>query len=199
MMDYPPTVRRLIESLRQLPSVGPRSAERLALHILRAEPALAQTLAASISGARDAVRPCERCGFYAETPVCEICAAADRDPHTVCIVEQPTDVITFEKSGAFKGLYHVLGGSLSPLDDIGPEELHIPKLINRLRGQGAREAILALNTDVKGETTTLYLARELRQLGIKVTRLATGISIGSPLEYADSLTLTHALGDRKEV
>jgi recombination protein RecR len=198
-MDYPPSVQRLIAALRRLPSVGPRSAERLALHILKSDQALADNLAVSVSEARHSVRPCERCGFYAETPVCEICGDANREQKTVCIVEQPADVISFEKSGAFKGLYHVLGGSLSPLDDIGPEELNIPKLLNRLREQGVQEVIIALNTDVKGETTMLYLARELHQLGVKVTRLATGISIGSSLEYADSATLTHAISDRKEV
>ncbi|MDR1304983.1 MAG: recombination mediator RecR [Verrucomicrobiales bacterium] len=198
-MNYPPSVRRLIESLRQLPSIGPRSAERLALHILRADPALAENLAASVSGARRTVRPCECCGFYAEAPRCEICAAADREAGVVCVVEQPADVVNFEKSGAFKGRYHVLGGSLSPLDDIGPEELNIAKLLARVRDEQLREVVIALNTDVKGETTTLYLARELRQLGVKVTRLATGISIGTSLEYADSVTLSHALGGRKEV
>ncbi|MDR1144774.1 MAG: recombination mediator RecR [Verrucomicrobiales bacterium] len=198
-MNYPPSVCRLIESLRQLPSIGPRGAERLALHLLRADPALAETLAASVSGARRAVRPCECCGFYAETPRCEICAAADREAGVVCVVEQPADVVNLEKSGAFKGRYHVLGGSLSPLDDIGPEELNIAKLLARVRDEQLREVVIALNTDVKGETTTLYLAHELRQLGVKVTRLATGISIGASLEYADSVTLSHALGDRKEV
>jgi recombination protein RecR len=198
-MDYPPSVQRLIAALRQLPSVGPRSAERLALHILKSDKTLADNLALSLSEARNRVRPCSRCGFYAESDVCEICSDANREQGVICIVEQPTDVITFEKSGAFKGFYHVLGGSLSPLDDIGPEELNIPKLLNRIREQGVREVIIALNTDVKGETTMLYLARELHQLGIKVTRLATGISIGSSLEYADSVTLSHAIGDRKEV
>ncbi|MDR0533323.1 MAG: recombination mediator RecR [Verrucomicrobiales bacterium] len=198
-MDYPPSVQRLIAALRQLPSVGPRSAERLALHILKSDKTLADNLAISVNEAREKVRPCSRCGFYAESDVCEICSDANREPGVICIVEQPTDVITFEKSGAFKGSYHVLGGSLSPLDDIGPEELNIPKLLARIREQGIREVIIALNTDVKGETTMLYLARELHQLGIKVTRLATGISIGSSLEYADSVTLSHAIGDRKEV
>jgi recombination protein RecR len=198
-MDYPPSVQRLIFALRQLPSVGPRSAERLALHILKSDSSLAESLAISVSEARRNVRPCSRCGFYAEGPICEICSDPNRDTKTICIVEQPTDVLSFEKSGAFKGLYYVLGGSLSPLDDIGPEELNIPKLLARISDEGVQEVIIALNTDVKGETTMLYLARELHQLNIKVSRLATGISIGSSLEYADSLTLSHAIGDRKEV
>ena len=198
-MDYPPGIRRLIAALRRLPSVGPRGAERLALHILKSDKELAEAVAGAMLDARAGIRPCSRCGFYAESPECEICADAGRDAQTICLVEQSGDVLTFEKSGAYRGRYHVLGGSLSPLDDIGPEELNIPRFLVRVREEAVREVIIALNTDVKGETTMLYLARELRPLGVKITRLATGISVGSSLEYADSLTLTHALGDRKEV
>lgn len=199
MLDYPPAVRHLIAALRQLPSVGPRSAERLALHILKSEPLLAESLSQSIARARGAIRPCSSCGFYAQETLCDLCRDTSRNPRLVCVVEQATDVLSFEKSAAFKGLYHVLGGCLSPLDDIGPEELQIPRLLGRLRDQDAEEVIIGLNTDVKGETTTLYLAREIRTLGIKVTRLATGISVGGSLEYADSLTLGHAIEGRKEV
>jgi len=199
MLDYPPAVRQMIAALRQLPTIGPRSAERLALHILKSDPALADSLARSIETGRQAIRPCTRCGFYAQQPLCEVCLDSARNSALLCIVEQASDVLAFEKSGAFQGLYHVLGGCLSPLDEIGPEELQIPRLLQRLREGGITEVILGLNAEVKGETTTLYLAREIHALGLKVSRLATGISVGGSLEFADSATLGHALKDRKVV
>ena len=188
-----------MEALRQLPSVGPRSAERLALHILKSDPIFAQSLSRSIAEAREAVRACSCCGFFSENDLCELCRDTTRNPKLLCVVEQATDILPFEKSGAFKGLYHVLGGCLSPLDGIGPEELRISGLIQRISENSVEEVIIGLNSDVKGETTTLYLAREIHNLGARVTRLATGISVGASLEYADSLTLGHAISGRKDV
>lgn len=188
-----------MEALRRLPSVGPRSAERLALHILKSGSDPARSLAESILEAGSVVRPCANCGFFSQEPLCDLCRDSTRISKLLCVVEQATDVLAFEKSGGFKGLYHVLGGCLSPLDEIGPEELNIPRLLKRIREESVEEVILGLNTDVKGETTTLYLAHEIHALGVRVTRLATGISVGGALEYADSATLGHALKDRKPI
>lgn len=199
MLDYPPSLRRLITALRRLPGIGPRSAERIALHILQAEPSLAQELAEALQQARERIHPCPKSRFLAEGGLSPMFSDPRRDPGLICVVERDSDVIAFEKSGAYRGMYFVLGGCLSPLDDIGPEDLHIPDLLDWVRRDRVREVILGLGADTKGETTSLYLTRELKALGIHVTRLATGLSIGTSLEYADALTLTHALQDRKPV
>lgn len=199
MIDYPPAVKKLISALRQLPSVGPRSAERLALHILQEDSLYAHALADSLKEARDRIKPCSRCGFFSEHTVCEVCSDPKRDSQILCVVERPADVLAIEKSATYRGLYHVLGGLLSPLDGIGPEQLSIPSLISRTRDGTILEAVLALGHDVKGETTSLYLAEELKKNGIKVTRPATGISVGTSLEYTDPQTLVHALQGRKEI
>jgi recombination protein RecR len=199
MLDYPPSLRKLIATLRELPGVGPRSAERMALHILKADTPLAVNLAEALKQAGDNIRPCAKSRFLSENGRSSMFDDPHRDPQMLCVVEHDSDVIAFEKSGAFKGHYFVLGGCLSPLDDIGPEELHLPDLLKWVREDGVKEVVLGLSADTKGETTSLYLTRELKQLGVKVTRLATGLSIGSSLEYADALTLTHALQDRKEL
>lgn len=199
MLDYPPSLRKLIAALRELPGVGPRSAERMALHVLKADPNLAHNIAEALKQAADNIRPCTKSRFLSENGRSNMFDDPHRDPHLLCVVEHDSDVIAFEKSGAFKGHYFVLGGCLSPLDDIGPEELHLPNLLQWVREDGVKEVVLGLSADTKGETTSLYLTRELKQLGVRVTRLATGLSIGSSLEYADALTLTHALQDRKEL
>jgi recombination protein RecR len=199
MLDYPPSLRKLIATLRELPGVGPRSAERMALHLLKADTPLAVNLAEALKQAGDNIRPCAKSRFLSENGRSSMFDDPHRDPQMLCVVEHDSDVIAFEKSGAFKGYYFVLGGCLSPLDDIGPEELHLPDLLKWVREDGVKEVVLGLSADTKGETTSLYLTRELKQLGVKVTRLATGLSIGSSLEYADALTLTHALQDRKEL
>lgn len=195
MADYPASARRLIAALRQLPSVGPRTAERLALHILREEKSI--QLASAIQEAKTNIRSCSECGFFSEEETCEICRDTQRDPHLFCIVESPSDVLTFEKTASFRGLYHVLHGTLSPLDGRGPEEIGIPRLLERLEKLQAREVILGLSPDVRGETTSIYIGNELKKRNIIATRLATGISVGSGLEFVDSATLSHALADRK--
>jgi recombination protein RecR len=201
MTDYPPAFNDLVQALRQLPSVGPRSAERYALHLLQAEPAVSERLAAALTAARAEIHPCRACGFYAQglDALCSICANPQRDATLWCVVEQPSDVIKLEKSNFFRGLYHVLGGRLSPLDRVGPEDLSIAKMEKRLAENPPKEAVLALAADAEGETTALYLAPILKKAGTKVSRLAMGLPAGGGLEYADSVTLGYALSGRREL
>ncbi len=201
MTEYPPAFAELVEALRQLPSVGPRSAERHALYLLQADAAVSERLAAALTAAREAIRPCRQCGFYAQgaNSLCSICANPQRDGTLWCIVEQPSDVIKLEKSNFFRGLYHVLGGRLSPLDNVGPENLSIAKMEQRLTETPPKEAVLALAADAEGETTALYLAPILKKAGVKVSRLAMGLPAGGGLEYADSVTLGYALSGRREL
>jgi recombination protein RecR len=201
MADYPAAFVELIEALRQLPSVGPRSAERHALFLLQAEPAVSERLAAALTAARTEIQPCRQCGFYAQgaDSLCSICANPQRDQALWCVVEQASDVIKLEKSNFFRGLYHVLGGRLSPLDRVGPEDLSIAKMEERLKQNPPKEAVLALAADAEGETTALYLAPLLKNAGVKVSRLAMGLPAGGGLEYADSVTLGYALSGRREM
>ncbi|MDE1170639.1 MAG: recombination mediator RecR [Verrucomicrobium sp.] len=208
MADYPPTFQELVGALRQLPSVGARSAERLALFLLGEKPAVSQRLAHAIQEAAEKIVPCARCGFYAEREeeggevLCPICLDPARDASLWCLVERADDVVKFEKAagpGAFRGLYHVLGGKLSPLEGIGPEELRIAPLLSRIEAAPPKEIILALGTDVEGETTALYLAPLLKERGVGVTRLAMGLPAGGGLEFADSVTLGYALAGRHAV
>jgi recombination protein RecR len=201
MTEYPPAFSELVEALRQLPSVGPRSAERHALFLLHADAAVSERLAAALTRARAEIHPCRHCGFYAQgaDTLCAICSNPQRDQSLWCIVEQPGDVIKLEKSNFFRGLYHVLGGRLSPLDHVGPEDLSIAKMEQRLAEAPPKEAVLALAADAEGETTALYLAPILKKAGVKVSRLAMGIPAGGGLEYADSVTLGYALSGRREL
>jgi len=199
MADYPPAALRLVAALRKLPGVGPRSAERLALHLLSAAPCASEDLAHAVKEARAQVKPCPECGFFSEEGLCEICRDKNLDSSLLCVVEHPPDVLNFERSGAFKGRYHVLGGLLSPLDGIGPDELKLPELFQRTKQHKITEVILGFGTDARGETTALYLAKELSALGVKITRLATGVAAGSGLEFVDSITLGHALSHRREL
>ena len=201
MTDFPPAFLELVEALRQLPSVGPRSAERHALFLLQAKPEVSERLAAALTKARAGIHPCRQCGFYAQGPdaLCSICANAQRDTTLWCVVEQASDVIKLEKSNFFRGLYHVLGGRLSPLDRVGPEDLSIAQMEERLKENAPREAVLALGADAEGETTALFLAPILKGAGVKVSRLAMGLPAGGGLEYADSVTLGYALSGRREL
>ena len=199
MADYPPAALRLVAALRKLPGIGPRSAERLALHLLSAPPGAAKELAHVLQEARNQIHPCPECGFFSEDGLCEICRDKNRDSSLLCVVEHAPDVLNFERSAAFKGKYHVLGGLLSPLDGIGPDELKIPTLLKRTKESKVHEVILGFGTDARGETTAIYLAKELSALGIKITRLATGVAAGSGLEFVDSITLGHALSHRRSI
>ena len=199
MTDYPAAFNELVEALRQLPSVGARSAERHALFLLQANAAVSERLESALARARGEIHSCRRCGFYAQAELCSICSDPQRDATLWCVVEQPSDVIKLEKSNFFRGLYHVLGGRLSPLDRVGPENLSIAKMEERLKEAPPREAVLALALDAEGETTALYLAPILKAAGVKVSRLAMGLPAGGGLEYADSVTLGYALSGRREL
>lgn len=199
MIEYPDALKELITALRQLPSIGARSAERLALFLLNADPAIPRRLSLALKHASEQMKPCSQCGFFTDTDLCAICRDLRRDKDLWCLVEHPGDVIKFERAGTFRGLYHVLGGRLSPLEGVGPEQLHIPSLMERITQHPPREIILALSADVEGETTTLYLAPLLKERGVCVTRLATGLPAGSGLEFADSVTLGYALNGRREM
>ncbi len=199
MSALPPSLNALIAALGRLPGIGPRSAERIALHLVQADPAEARRLAESIRAAREHIRCCESCGALTETALCAICSDATRDRTLLCVVERPVDVFNLEKSGVFRGLYHVLGGKISPLDGVEPEDLRIGELEARLKSGSVRELILALSTDVEGDATCYYLARRLARPGLKISRIAYGLPVGSGLEYADELTLSRALEGRREL
>jgi recombination protein RecR len=189
----------LIAELEKLPSIGLKSAQRLALHLLRVPKEDALRLAEAIRAVRERVGFCSTCGNFSETDPCALCADPRRDPSVLCVVEQPVDVLAFERTGQFSGRYHVLGGALSPLEGTSPEQLRIRELLSRLRGGEVKEVILATNPNVNGEATALYLSKLLHPLGVRVTRIARGVPMGSDLEYSDQVTLARALEGRRDV
>ena len=189
----------LISALSKLPGIGPRSAERIALHLVQAEPGAVKQLAETIIEARERVRFCEVCGALTEKSPCTICADPRRDASLVCIVERPVDIISIEKSGTFHGHYHVLGGKISPLNGVEPEDLRINELEKRLAPGLIKEIVMALGTDVEGDATGYYLAKRLARQGLKITRIAHGLPAGTGLEFADELTLSRALEGRREL
>jgi recombination protein RecR len=199
MAALPEPISALIAALGKLPGVGPRSAERLALHLVQSDADFSRQLAQAIVSARERVRACPACGGLTEKIPCELCADPRRDASIVCIVERPTDILSLEKSGTYRGRYHALGGKISPLNGVGPEDLRIAELEQRLQTEPIREAIIALGTDVEGDATSFYLAKRLAGKGIKVTRIAHGLPAGSGLEFADELTLSRALEGRREM
>lgn len=189
----------LIEELEKLPSIGMKSAQRLALHLLKVPKEDALRLADAIRAVRERVGFCTTCGNFSETDPCALCGDPRRSPSVLCVVEQPVDVLAFERTGQFPGRYHVLGGALSPLEGTSPEQLRIRELLSRLRGGEVKEVILATNPNVNGEATALYLSRLLTPLGVRVTRIARGVPMGSDLEYSDQVTLARALEGRRDV
>lgn len=197
MPSLPAPLTELIAALGCLPGVGPRTAERLALHVVQADPAEVARLSAALTAARARVKACERCGAFTEAQPCALCADDRRDASLVCVVERPVDVLLLDKTGVFPGRFHVLGGKLSPINGVEPEDLRIRELEVRLAGEPIREVVLALPTDVEGDATSSYLARRLAPRGVKVTRLAHGLPAGSGLEFADELTLSRALEGRR--
>ena len=199
MTVLPAPLVQLAAALGRLPGIGPRSAERLSLHLIQTDQQFVEHLAAVLVGARSTVGPCQTCGALTETQPCGICADDNRDRSVLCVVERPVDIFGFEKSRSFKGRYHVLGGKLSPTQGVGPEDLRIAQLEQRLSAEKVVEIILALGSDVEGDATSHYLARRFRSGGLKVTRLAQGLPVGSGLEYADELTLGRALEGRREM
>src|SRR3954451_24425987 len=196
---YPPALRDLIAQLRQMPGIGPRSAERIALWIVQARGGQPETIARSISTTRETVRPCVNCGFFTVDPLCAICSDASRAADLLCVVEQPTDILPLEKTSAFRGLYHSLGGRISPLDHVGPDDLRIKELIERIDSENFTEVIFALATDVEGEATTNYIVELLKGKPVTLTRIARGLPAGGGLESADELTLYQALSGRTKL
>jgi len=190
------SVEQLAEQFAQLPGIGRKTAHRLALYVLKMEREEVVTLARALVNVKDRVRYCSVCSNITENDPCSICSNQKRNRNMICVVEEPNDVHALEKTNEFKGLYHVLGGTLSPLDGIGPDELRIRELLSRIQGSQVEEVILAMNPNVEGEATTLYLSKLLKPLGTKVTRIARGLPVGSDLEYADEATLSRALEGR---
>ena len=191
-------IQRLIQRLARLPGIGEKTATRLAFHILRAPEVQARELAQAVLEVREKIRLCSACCNLTEADPCAICGDARRDAHTLCVVAQPTDVLAVERSGDYRGRYHVLHGVLSPLDGVGPEDLRIAELLRRLSGE-VTEVILATSPNVEGEATAMYLARLVKPLGPRVTRIASGVPIGGELEYVDQVTLSRAIEGRHEL
>lgn len=198
--DFPEPVRELIGELKRLPGIGPRSAERIAVWLLQSPKADPSALAIALTTAKETVRPCPVCGFFATEEGCAVCDDPKRDDHMLCVVEQATDVLPLERSGAFNGRYHCLGGKLSPLDRVSPEDLRIPSLLRRIESATDEiEVVLALGSDVEGEATANYLAELLRGKNCRLTRIAQGLPAGGGLEHADDLTLMRAMQGRRSV
>ena len=199
MALLPEPISSLIGTLSKLPGIGPRSAERIALHIVQADSDTVKQLAETMLAARERVRFCEVCGALTEKSPCAICTDARRDASLVCVVERPVDIISIEKSGTFRGHYHVLGGKISPLNGVEPEDLHISELERRLSAGQIKEIVMALGTDVEGDATGYYLAKRLARQSLRITRIAHGLPAGTGLEFADELTLSRALEGRREM
>lgn len=198
MAALPEPVSALIAALAKLPGIGPRSAERLALHLVQSDSAVVKLLAEALLHARERVRFCEVCGSLTEKSPCDFCSDPRRDSGLLCVVERAVDILSIEKSGTFHGKYHVLGGKISPLNGIQPEDLKIGDLEKRLSQEPIKEVVIALGTDVEGDATSFYLAKRLAKPGLKITRIAHGLPAGTGLEFADELTLSRALEGRRE-
>ncbi|WP_258361007.1 recombination mediator RecR [Moorella sulfitireducens (nom. illeg.)] len=198
-MYYPEPLNKLIAALGKLPGVGPKTAQRLAFYLLNAPAAEAENLAAAIIEARRKTHYCSVCGNLTDRDPCHLCSDPERDRTIICVVEEARDIVALEKTHQYRGLYHVLQGAISPVDGIGPDQLRVKELLRRLREGKVKEVVLATNADVEGEATALYLARLLKPLEIKVTRLAYGLPVGSDLEYADEITLARAFSGRHEM
>lgn len=199
MNYYARPVARLIDELSKLPGIGPKTAQRLAFYLLNAPAEVALSLASSLEEARTSIRYCSVCGNFTDEDPCFICRDGRRRQDIICVVERPMDVVAMEKSRGFDGLYHVLHGAISPMDGIGPEQLNIRGLLNRLDGREMQEVIIATNPNVEGDATALYLAGLIRPLVPRVTRIAHGLPVGADLEYADQITLSKSLEGRREM
>ncbi|MFN8508681.1 MAG: recombination mediator RecR [Dehalococcoidia bacterium] len=195
----PEPIARLIEAFHRLPGIGPKSAQRLAYHILRVSPQEAEALASAIRDVKERIRFCSVCLNITDTDPCAYCTDPRRDPSAICVVEQALDITAVERAGGFRGRYHVLHGVLNPIDGIGPEDLHIKELVTRLADGEVKEVIMATNPSLEGEATAMYIHRLVGPLGVKVTRLARGLPSGADLEYTDDLTLSRAFEGRQEI
>jgi len=198
MIYYARPLSQLLEQLEKLPGIGPKSAQRLAFHILRAPREETQMLAQAIGDVRDKIKPCARCGNFTDEEICDICLDPRRDSAFLCIVAEPRDLMAIEGSGEFRGRYHVLGGVMSPMEGIGPDQLSVAPLMKRLGEESISEVVLALSPTVEGETTSNYLANLLKPRGIKTTQLARGLPFGGDLDYADQMTIAGALRGRRD-
>jgi recombination protein RecR len=196
-LELPTPLEALISELSRLPGIGPKTAQRLAFHVLRADSERAGALARAIVDVKARIGRCGRCFNIAEGPICTVCASARRDDAQICVVESALDLIAIERTAEYRGLYHVLGGVISPIDGIGPDDIHLPELVERVRNGGVEEVIIATNADIEGEATAVYVHRVLEPLGVRVTRPAHGLPVGGDLEYADELTLARALTGRR--
>jgi recombination protein RecR len=196
---YEGPIQDLIDELSRLPGVGPKSAQRLAFWLVKAPPDDAKRLSETILRAKERISFCVECGNVAEGERCRICRDEGRDRTVLCVVEEPKDVASVERAGVIKGRYHVLGGAISPLDGIGPEDLHVQELLDRVERDGVTEVILATNPNLEGNATAMYVAALLKPVGVRVTRLASGLPVGGDLEYADEVTLSQALEGRRDM
>ena len=199
MATYARPVERLITELSKLPSIGPRSAQRIAFHVIRGRKDDAFGLAEALKEVKERIKPCRRCFNLTEAEECEICRDARRDRATICVVEDPYDIGPIERTAEYRGLYHVLGGSLSPLDGVEPEDLRIAELVARVRDEETKELVIATNPNTTGEATALFIAAEVKDLPVRVTALASGLPVGGDLEYADEVTLGRAFAGRREL
>ncbi len=199
MATYARPVERLITELSKLPSIGPKSAQRIAFHVVRGRTDDARALAEALREVKERIRPCRRCFNLTESEECDICRDARRDQTVICVVEDPYDIGPMERTGEYRGLYHVLGGALSPLDGIEPEDLRIAELVERVEKEGTQEIVVATNPTTTGEATALFIAQELKEGPVRVTALASGLPVGGDLEYADEVTLGRAFAGRREI
>jgi recombination protein RecR len=199
MSAYAGPVQDLIDEFGRLPGIGPKSAQRIAFHLLKLSREDAARLARAITEAKERMAWCTRCFNVSESELCNICSDDRRDATQVCVVEEPRDLVAVERTNEYRGRYHVLGGAISPIDGIGPDQLRVKELLARIEPEGIAEVILCTNPNIEGETTAMYLARLLNPLGLKVTRIASGLPVGGDLEYADELTLGRALEGRREL
>jgi recombination protein RecR len=199
MPDFAAPISRLIDELKHLPGIGQKTAQRLAFHLLRAKPEEAMALADAIRDAKQNIKFCSVCNNITDADPCFYCTSATRNHKTICVVEEPINIMAIEKTRQFGGLYHVLGGSLAPLQGIGPDQLKIKSLIERMKGAGTEEIIIATNPTAEGEATAVYLSKLLKPLGVRVTRIGVGIPVGSDLEYADEVTMMKAMEGRRDL
>jgi recombination protein RecR len=199
LATYARPVERLITELSKLPSIGPKSAQRIAFHIIRGRKDDALGLAEALKEVKERIKPCRRCFNLTEGEECEICHDARRDRSAICVVEDPYDIGPIERTNEYRGLYHVLGGALSPLDGIEPEDLRIAELVERIGKEGTKEIVIATNPNTTGEATAMFIAEEVRDLPVRVTALASGLPVGGDLEYADEITLGRAFAGRREL
>ncbi len=198
-MPYPESMVQLIEEFAKMPGVGRRTAERFAMYILSASPESVEALSELVLRVHKNIHACQECYNLSEAPVCHICANPARDHGLICVVQDPKDVIAMEKAGEFPGIYHVLMGALSPLDGIGPKDLRVKELLDRLKRGGVREVVIGTSSDTEGDATSAYLMKQLKPLKVKVTRLAHGVPVGSALEFVDKATLSRAFRHRQEI